>query len=119
MIDKDYSLSAYNDMNNAALVKRMNEVTAVGVQRELPRYRCHKEVWALKLGGVRDTTESGSETDGSRVLVPADEGYAPFRVDREYIDKHKPEAGGYYIVYKDGYKSFSPAGAFEDGYTRL
>ena len=27
--------------------------------------------------------------------------------------------GGYYVVYEDGYKSFSPAGAFESGYTPL
>ena len=30
-----------------------------------------------------------------------------------------PEVGGYYVVYEDGYKSFSPAGAFESGYTPL
>ncbi len=29
----------------------------------------------------------------------------------------KTEVGGYYVVYEDGYKSFSPAGAFESGYT--
>jgi len=33
--------------------------------------------------------------------------------------KHKPEVGGYYVVYADGYKSFSPAQAFEEGYTRV
>jgi hypothetical protein len=33
--------------------------------------------------------------------------------------KHSPEAGGYYVQYKDGYTSFSPAEAFEEGYTRL
>ena len=36
-----------------------------------------------------------------------------------YMHKHKPEVGGYYVVYEDGYKSFSPAGAFESGYTLL
>ena len=30
-----------------------------------------------------------------------------------------PEVGGYYVVHKDGYKSFSPANAFEEGYTRI
>jgi hypothetical protein len=29
------------------------------------------------------------------------------------------DIGGYYVVYEDGYKSFSPASAFENGYTRL
>lgn len=33
--------------------------------------------------------------------------------------KHKPVAGGYFVVYEDGYESFSPAKAFEEGYTRI
>ena len=37
----------------------------------------------------------------------------------EYVAKHKLEVGGYYVVYEDGYKSFSPASAFESGYTPL
>ena len=27
--------------------------------------------------------------------------------------------GYYYVVYRDGYKSWSPASEFEDGYTRI
>ena len=30
-----------------------------------------------------------------------------------------PRVGGYYVVYADGYKSFSPATAFEEGYTKI
>jgi len=52
-------------------------------------------------------------------IVPADEGFAPFPVDAKYMRKHKPQVGGYFVVYKDGYKSYSPAQAFEEGYTRL
>jgi len=74
---------------------------------------------ALKIAEVIDPAEPGSETDGGRIIVPADKGYGPFRVDHGYVRKHKPEAGGYYVVYKDGYKSFSPAQAFEDGYTKI
>ena len=29
------------------------------------------------------------------------------------------KVGGYYVVYEDGYKSFSPAEAFESGYKRV
>lgn len=86
---------------------------------EMPRYKCHKEVWALKIAGLRSTATPECESTGSLLLVPADEGYAPFELDREYVLKHKPEAGGYYVVYSDGYKSYSPAMAFEDGYTKL
>lgn len=36
-----------------------------------------------------------------------------------YVQKHAPKAGGYFVAYEDGYKSWSPAEAFESGYTRL
>ena len=90
---------------------------------EMPRYKCHKEVWALKIAGIaRDSDkarEEQRETDGSATITPAEDGYAPFKVDANYMHKHKPEVGGYYVVYEDGYKSFSPASAFESGYTPL
>lgn len=85
---------------------------------ELPRYKSHKEVWALK---IKDISLGHMHDDGTEyaVLTSEDSGYAPFEVSKKYIDKHHPEVGGYYVVYKDGYKSFSPAEAFEDGYTRV
>lgn len=76
--------------------------------REMPRYRCHKEVYALRIAKI-----SGN------LITPADDGYATFEVDYEWIRKHEPQPGGFYVVYRDGYKSYSPAEAFEDGYTRL
>lgn len=89
-------------------------------QIEIPRYKCHKEVWALKIAGLKYTNRTGdeeAESDGSMLLTPADDRYSPFIVDAEYVQKHKPKVGGYYVVYKDGYKSFSPADAFEEGYS--
>ena len=86
---------------------------------ELPRYKCHKEVWALKIAKIEHTGSPNQESDGSMMITPEEARFAAFRVDREYVRKHKPEVGGYYVVYKDGYKSFSPAEAFEDGYTRI
>lgn len=94
-----------------------------GATAEMPRYKCHKEVWALKIRAVTLNSVlaqlSGNESDGSAVITPEDVGYGDFRVDSDYIRKHNPQAGGYYVVYKDGYKSFSPAEAFEDGYTKI
>lgn len=79
--------------------------------REMPRYRCHKEVWALKIKAV--------ERDAITLLHFEEPGYAPIQVSYAFDTKHRPEAGGYYVVYKDGYASFSPAEAFEDGYTLI
>lgn len=90
----------------------MNEAMA-----EMPRYRCHKEVWALKIKSVENAP--GHYLTRGKILTPEDSRYAPFEVSQEYVDKHAPVAGGYYVVYKDGYKSFSPAAAFEEGYTLI
>lgn len=93
---------------------------------EMPRYRSHKIVHALKIKAIEFDIDAARreerETDGSATIIPEDPdgiGYAPFKVDVEYVRKHKPQAGGYYVVYPDGYKSWSPAAAFEDGYTRV
>lgn len=90
---------------------------ATTAQREMPRYKCHKEVHALKIAAVQ-TKWDGSTWIGDEI-TPEDEGYAPFVVSPEYVNKHGPKPGGYYVVYEDGYKSFSPAEAFEEGYTRI
>ena len=87
--------------------------------REMPRYQSHKKVRALKIAEIIDPTEPGNETTGERIIVPADEGYVRFTVDHAYVSKHNPQVGGYYVVYDDGYKSWSPAEAFEGGYTLM
>jgi hypothetical protein len=121
-------------------------------QTEMPRYQCHKKVWALKISKIERESACCENAGGivcgepksahtpevargdvgldhdfiagtfdvpGAMISPADEGYAPFQVSDEYLLKHKPEVGGYYVQYDDGYKSFSPAKAFEEGYTRL
>lgn len=101
-------------------------------QRELPKYKCHKEVHALKIKAVDihrptvaelDRILSGFANDGDSqagtFIIPEDAGYARFRVDDEYASKHDPKPGGYFVVYDDGYKSYSPCKAFEDGYTKI
>lgn len=98
-----------------------------GVSAELPRYKCHKEVWALKIKAVQLHKPTIYELEkilnsGARfpaaTITPDESGYAAFDVDQDYVTKHQPEAGGYYVVYKDGYQSYSPAKAFDEGYSR-
>jgi hypothetical protein len=92
--------------------------------KELPKYKCHKEVWALKIKtwnhqqGIVPATRTMKQT-AAMIITPAEKGYAPFKVDAEYVRAHNPTTGGYYVVYADGYKSFSPAVAFESGYTLI
>ena len=88
-------------------------------QREMPKYQSHKQVWALKIKSISPTEScENCESDGTYTIVP-EEGYAPLKVDGAYYRKHNPVAGGYYVVYKGGYKSFSPADAFEEGYNLI
>lgn len=90
---------------------------------EMPKYRCHKKVWALKISEVRldsdDAQRENRDTDGTATLRPSESSYGPIRVDAAYVRKHNPQPGGYFVKYEDGYASFSPAKAFEDGYTRI
>lgn len=91
-------------------------------RRQLPMYQCHKQVWALKIKAIVSdislAKEEGRETTGGATITPEEEGYAPFEVKADYVRKHCPQAGGYYVVYEDGYASYSPAKAFERGYTK-
>lgn len=85
--------------------------------KELPKYKCHKEVWALKIKSIRVIRE-GSELVGIEI-TPEEEGYKPFTMGRAYALRHEPKVGGYFVWYEDGYKSYSPAKSFEAGYTLI
>lgn len=84
------------------------------VMRPLPKYKCYKEVWALKIKALKSVGALGD-----CMITPEEKEYAPFKVSSEYMLKHKPEVGGYYVQYSDGYKSYSPAKAFEEGYNLI
>lgn len=85
-------------------------------QIQLPQYQCHKKVWALK---IADILYPSADSNGCYRLAFADAKYAPIEVAGDYMEKHKPQVGGYFVVYApDGYKSYSPPAEFEAGYTR-
>ena len=77
----------------------------------MQKYECHKTVEAMKIHKV-DTL-----ADGSVTLVAKDSG--AFNVTKEWFERHEPQIGGYLVRYQDGYTSYSPAQAFEDGYTLI
>jgi len=87
---------------------------------EIPQYQSHKKVWALKLSRV-DIHPGPENTIGlnTGTLFPEDTRYAKINVGADYMNRHKPQPGGYYVIYDDGYTSWSPAKAFEEGYTKI
>ncbi len=80
---------------------------------DLPTYLCRKTVRAAKINKV--LLFADSSTTAVLVVHPNDK---KISVGPDYLAKHKPRAGGYYVLYKDGYESWSPAKAFEEGYTK-
>lgn len=81
----------------------------------MPRYKCHKEVWALKIAAIE------IREDKSATIAPTDHRYAPFATKPGWAERWKGGEGdcGYYVVYDDGYASWSPAKAFEEGYSLI
>lgn len=90
-------------------------------QRQLPAYKSHKTVWALKIADIQQSPadEMSTVDGGTWRLIPENPGYGPITVPHSYVVKHAPQPGGYYVVYADGYTSFSPAKAFEEGNTPI
>lgn len=93
---------------------------------EMPRYKCHKIVYALKIADIQAAcgdrvAAPNEESDGGMFITPADDGYAPFRAKHDWPRKFhgSKDDFGYYVVYENGYASWSPTKAFEEGYEKL
>ena len=86
-----------------------------GASREIPSYKCHKEVWAFKIAALE------VQENGSAKIAPADEGYAVFETKAGWADRFHGDENdlGYFVVYQDGYTSWSPTEAFEEGYAPI
>lgn len=82
-------------------------------------YKSHKTVEAAKILEANALVETGAA-----VLLL--EGYGTTTVAAEWVRKHAPPSealgslvGGYFVRYADGYTSWSPAQAFEEGYSEV
>jgi hypothetical protein len=89
----------------------------------MPRYVSHKQVWALEIATVgRPGLTADHRPLGhpeSCVLTFRDNGFEPLVAPGEMFSRYKPVSGDFYVVYADGYRSFSPRKAFLEGYTRV
>ena len=82
---------------------------------ELPKYKSHKIVRALSIAAIE------VHEDKSATIAPSLAAYAPFKTQPGWAERFKgnEDDKGYYVVYEDGYASWSPTEAFESGYTKL
>lgn len=76
----------------------------------MKKYKCHKVVEAAKILNIR-------RESFSIVLLLDDSEHIEISHDSDLCDR--VEVGGYFVKYADGYESFSPAKAFEEGYTEI
>lgn len=81
-------------------------------KQPLPKYICHKEVQAVQIKHV-------VYDPPGYTITPMEKGYDPIKVTAEWQDKHGAKPGGYFVRYADGYESYSPARAFEEGYAAV
>jgi hypothetical protein len=81
--------------------------------RKMSRYKCHKIVHAGQI------TAMVAMQGGFRIDYTGRNGEARFiNVKDAWAAKHATaEVGGYLVVYEDGFMSYSPKKAFEDGYS--
>lgn len=85
----------------------------------LPAWRCHKVVKAARI----EAAMPNATTMQLGLVWDALDGYSTCReaidVDMQWCVQHKPELGGYLVVYEDGTTSYSPAEAFKTSYDRV
>lgn len=77
----------------------------------MQKYQCHKIVEAMPI------KEMIVHKDGSCTVISHDK--EEQAVSRKWMERHKPGVSGYLIRYEDGYTSWSPSNAFEEGYKLL
>lgn len=82
----------------------------------LPTYQCHKSVQAFKIDSVLPISPGvvrlcGVPAAGDPLKIPTAD------VSSFWFMRHRPRTGGWFVIYGDGYESFSPAEAFEKGYS--
>lgn len=98
----------------AELLANLNE----RITTMLPLYISHKIVEASKIIDINALPAGGPDNapEGEHMLVME---VGEHVASPEYMAKHNPQVGGYFVKYPDGYLSYSPAKAFEEGYTAL
>lgn len=108
---------------------------------QLPQWTSHKTVEGFKIANIIAQprgTAAGNVLEPEEVKVPRSDGRVDIMfsamfteyvltdetgefsavVSDGYMEKHGPYLDGYYVRYSDGYESFSPPDAFEDGYVQ-
>jgi hypothetical protein len=90
----------------------MSETVLGALNARYPEYQCHKRVRAARIVKVENTR-------ADLWYLHLEAPWPVVAVTAQWVEAKHAEAGGYLVVYDDGYTSYSPAKAFEEGYTRI
>ena len=82
----------------------------------MQRYQCHKRVWAAKISAIEFAQDGSAKIATNLKDYPLVKAKAGFR---ERFKGWTEGDLGYFIEYDDGYQSWSPTKAFEEGYTLI
>jgi hypothetical protein len=94
-------------------IAEIQEQEKLAPQTPMPAFISHKRVWALKIAKVH------RDEDGQGIALAFEGNRFALRAFTVSQLEHKPipEVGMYFVQYEGGYFSFSPADAFEKGYS--
>jgi hypothetical protein len=89
-----------------------SETAGEEVMGALADWKCHKVV---KAGKIIDMHRDLG------IVIVEDVNGAPLQIDMpdSAFARGFPKTGDYAVIYNDGFKSWSPKAAFEEGYSRL
>lgn len=86
---------------------------------EWPYYESHKVVQAAKIVRVEEIERNSGTTHVVAIWVKPSDDAPEERFQPTHQSMHDvARVGGWAMLYPDGFKSISPAKAFEEGYTR-
>lgn len=94
----------------------MNNMTTKELLTALPKYKSHKIVRASKIKDI-EIIALMDVVLLCNIEVVEPEG-VKVHVDKMFLQKHRPEIGGYLVAYEDGSLSYSPEKTFEEGFSR-
>lgn len=77
---------------------------------ELPQYQRTQKAGALRIAAIIPNPR-GVELHFENTR------YAPIQVGMNWVSLNMPEAGGYFVVFEDGFDGYRPAAQFDAEYT--
>ncbi|MGG9982830.1 hypothetical protein ACQ6O7_23555 [Escherichia coli] len=79
----------------------------------LPKFKSNKVLHASKIKNIEIISSIGNTPICGYITLMEPQGVT-VRVDAAFLQKHRPDTGGYLLGYEDGYLSYLPEEPFEE-----